>query len=399
MPLALGFTFAGSRTLSTSTPDLSISRAVAAIPLETRPAGSAGLQLVRLGADDLDAVVALFRRRQAWMVGQGIDQWRDEHRDQIVARLSGYLTGGEGPSAIQGANSGAEFGSEFGSEFGAMLGARTADGDLCAAVAVCGDEPIWAGVPVLAAAAPWYLEKLMSDPDAPAGAGAALLAGVAELARQVGVDCMRMDCMADSRALRRFWQSRGFLPLCEVRHGSGMAVLLHERRLGPPAASVLDQPFDDAVRATLLFVVRAGRVLLIHKKRGHGAGKINGPGGKCEPGESPRACAVREVAEELLIDVADPEYRGELRFTDSSGERIHGFVFVSDGFSGVPTETDEAIPEWFALADVPYGRMWGDDRMWLPWVLEGEGIRGAYGTHNEEIVSAELRFGAGVEPD
>ncbi|MBT4161861.1 MAG: NUDIX hydrolase, partial [Gammaproteobacteria bacterium] len=34
--------------------------------------------------------------------------------------------------------------------------------------------------------------------------------------------------------------------------------------------------------ATLLFVVRDGRVLLIRKKRGLGAGKINGPGGRLE---------------------------------------------------------------------------------------------------------------------
>ena len=51
--------------------------------------------------------------------------------------------------------------------------------------------------------------------------------------------------------------------------------------------------------ATLVFVVRGGRILLIRKKRGLGAGKINGPGGRLEPGESPLDCAVREVQEEL----------------------------------------------------------------------------------------------------
>ena len=32
-------------------------------------------------------------------------------------------------------------------------------------------------------------------------------------------------------------------------------------------------------RATLLFVIHGGEILLIRKKRGLGAGKINGPGG------------------------------------------------------------------------------------------------------------------------
>ena len=37
-------------------------------------------------------------------------------------------------------------------------------------------------------------------------------------------------------------------------------------------------------RATLLFVRRHGQLLLIHKKRGLGAVKINGPGGRIEAG-------------------------------------------------------------------------------------------------------------------
>ena len=79
--------------------------------------------------------------------------------------------------------------------------------------------------------------------------------------------------------------------------------------------------------ATLLFVLVRGEVLLIEKKRGLGAGKINGPGGRLEPGETPLACAVREVEEELRITPLDVEARGELRFqrriiTSGCGLRI-----------------------------------------------------------------------------
>ena len=55
------------------------------------------------------------------------------------------------------------------------------------------------------------------------------------------------------------------------------------------------------VQATLLFVVRDGQVLLIQKKRGLGAGKVNGPGGKLDPGETPLACALRETEEEIGV--------------------------------------------------------------------------------------------------
>ena len=39
--------------------------------------------------------------------------------------------------------------------------------------------------------------------------------------------------------------------------------------------------------ATLLFVIQQGRALLIRKKRGLGAGKINAPGGRLERDEAP----------------------------------------------------------------------------------------------------------------
>ena len=55
------------------------------------------------------------------------------------------------------------------------------------------------------------------------------------------------------------------------------------------------------ITATLMFVIRDDEVLLIHKKRGLGKGKVNGPGGKLEAGETPAACAVRETEEEVVV--------------------------------------------------------------------------------------------------
>ena len=53
--------------------------------------------------------------------------------------------------------------------------------------------------------------------------------------------------------------------------------------------------------ATLCFVRQGTRVLMIRKKRGLGAGKINGVGGRLEPGETPETGIVREAEEELLL--------------------------------------------------------------------------------------------------
>ena len=68
---------------------------------------------------------------------------------------------------------------------------------------------------------------------------------------------------------------------------------------------------------SLVYPVRKdGRILLGHKRRGMGAGKWNGFGGKREDGETMRECAARELFEESGL-IADPkafEAAGDLYF-------------------------------------------------------------------------------------
>jgi 8-oxo-dGTP diphosphatase len=109
-------------------------------------------------------------------------------------------------------------------------------------------------------------------------------------------------------------------------------------------------------RATLLFVVAGGRILLIREKRGLGAGKINGPGGRIEDGESALAGAVREVEEEIGVTPTEVSERGELSFQFVDGYSIHVRVFRAGGFRGEPLETDEAVPMWFPLERIPLRR-------------------------------------------
>lgn len=130
--------------------------------------------------------------------------------------------------------------------------------------------------------------------------------------------------------------------------------------------------------ATLLFVVRDGHILLIRKKRGLGAGKINGPGGRLEPGEAPVAGAVREVEEELCVTATDVRASGELRFQFVDGYSLHVWVFKASGYRGEVTETDEAAPLWFSLDDIPYPEMWADDRIWLPLMLGDQPFSGRF---------------------
>lgn len=128
--------------------------------------------------------------------------------------------------------------------------------------------------------------------------------------------------------------------------------------------------------ATLIFVIRGGRILLIHKKRGLGAGKINGPGGRLEAGETPRAAALRELREELGVEAVDPEWMGEHRFQFVDGYSTYVHVYRAPDLRGTPIETDEAIPLWVDLDAIPFDRMWEDDRLWLPLLVEGRQFSG-----------------------
>jgi 8-oxo-dGTP diphosphatase len=142
--------------------------------------------------------------------------------------------------------------------------------------------------------------------------------------------------------------------------------------------------------ATLLFVVKNDQVLLIRKKRGLGAGKINGPGGKIDPGETPMACAIRETQEELMITPLNVQARGQLFFHAEDMPRIHGYIFTATDYQGTPTETDEAIPLWTRTDQIPFDEMWDDDRLWLPDVLRGRCINGWFTFVGERMLDYSI---------
>lgn len=150
--------------------------------------------------------------------------------------------------------------------------------------------------------------------------------------------------------------------------------------------------WEPNMRATLVFILRGPEVLLIHKKRGLGAGKINGPGGKIEKGETPMQAAVREVEEELTVTPQDLEEKGVLRFQFVDGLAIHCVVFTAQGFQGVPEETDEAIPEWFKFDQIPYDQMWEDDQYWLPGMLEGKFFSARFDFDDETMLSKQIEW-------
>ena len=58
--------------------------------------------------------------------------------------------------------------------------------------------------------------------------------------------------------------------------------------------------------------------------------------------------------------------------------------------AGEPTETDEAVPLWAPLDALPFDRMWADDRLWLPHLVEGRRFRGRFVFDGDRMVDHVL---------
>lgn len=126
------------------------------------------------------------------------------------------------------------------------------------------------------------------------------------------------------------------------------------------------------VRSTLCFIILGNEVLLGMKKRGLGAGNLNGFGGKLKDGELFDVALQRELREEADVELVSYGKCGEILFTLPNGDELETHVYRATEISGEPKETEEMCPERFPLAAMPYDRMWRADHLWLPLLLAGK---------------------------
>ena len=143
-------------------------------------------------------------------------------------------------------------------------------------------------------------------------------------------------------------------------------------------------------KATLCFPVnlddkgKVERVVLGMKKIGFGKGKWNGFGGKLEEGETIEEAAVRELREEsgMIASLESLILVGEFCFTfpHKPDDNMDVTAYVVPGKTKKRLqESDEMRPRYFLVKDIPYDKMWLDDKFWLPQALEMTGmIRGDF---------------------
>ena len=145
-------------------------------------------------------------------------------------------------------------------------------------------------------------------------------------------------------------------------------------------------------RTVLSFVFDGDRLLMIHKKRGQGAGKWNVPGGKIQDGEKSISAAIRETEEETGLTPKHPEKIGTLEFHFPKGNHWENVceVYVSKSYSGcLIKETEECTAAWVPVSEIPYEKLWDSDRRWLPLVLKREPFHRVYVFDENDIVIEE----------
>ncbi len=133
---------------------------------------------------------------------------------------------------------------------------------------------------------------------------------------------------------------------------------------------------------TLLFLRRENKILLAMKKRGWGDERFNGVGGKVEKTETVDEALIRECQEEIKVTPVKYEKVAQHDFIykneDDSKWHMYVHVYFCLDWQGEPQETKEMNPKWFSIRNIPYDKMWEDDKFWLPEVLRGKKVTGIF---------------------
>lgn len=133
------------------------------------------------------------------------------------------------------------------------------------------------------------------------------------------------------------------------------------------------------INATLALFVDGNKILLGEKKRGFAKGTLNGIGGKQDPGETIEQAMVRECFEEIGAKPTKYEQVGRIDFDmyyKGEHANMNMYIYKCYDYTGKIVETEEIIPSWYNIDEIPFEKMLQDDLLWIPYVLKGEKVVG-----------------------
>ncbi len=128
------------------------------------------------------------------------------------------------------------------------------------------------------------------------------------------------------------------------------------------------------LNSTLCYLERGDRYLMLHrvkKKNDLNHDKWIGVGGKCEEGESPEDCLLRETREETGLTLTNYRYRGLVTFVSDQAPTEYMHLFTAAGWTGTPIPCSEGELAWIEKAELRSLPMWEGDQIFLDLLEEG----------------------------
>jgi 8-oxo-dGTP diphosphatase len=101
-----------------------------------------------------------------------------------------------------------------------------------------------------------------------------------------------------------------------------------------------------SLRYTLCFLTRGDQILMLHRQKPPNQGLWNGVGGRLEPGESPKACILREIHEETGYELEDAHFAGLLTWEGFEIPAGGLYIFTAQAPEGDPHLCSEGMLEW-----------------------------------------------------
>ncbi|MEY4918405.1 MAG: Mutator MutT protein [Verrucomicrobiota bacterium] len=107
------------------------------------------------------------------------------------------------------------------------------------------------------------------------------------------------------------------------------------------------------IEVSAALILHGGRLLITQRHaKAHLGGLWEFPGGKLEPGETFEQCLVREIREELGVEISVGELFEEVHH-DYPEKSVHLKFFICQLISGTPQPLDCAAVKWIGKSELP----------------------------------------------
>ena len=147
--------------------------------------------------------------------------------------------------------------------------------------------------------------------------------------------------------------------------------------------------------STICYLDNGTQFLLLHRNKKENdihEGKWVSVGGKFEPGETPEACAIREIKEETGLTASRLDLKGFITFPNftQDGQDWYSFVYRVTEFTGeLIADCNEGTLEWVDYDQVLKKPTWEGDYTFLKWILADEPYFSAQFTYVDDKLTDE----------